>query len=77
MFNLQGAGLLQARAALQPGSVQSRFGFLQLVQGLLDLCLRAVTRVDQTQAEVPDRLDSLSAGVNLSLEIQLGESGVR
>lgn len=30
-----------------------------------------MTRADQTQAEVPDRVDALSAGVDLCLEIQL------
>lgn len=36
--NLQCASLLQRRVAVQPGSVQTGFSFLQLVQTLLDLC---------------------------------------
>lgn len=69
VHHLQGSGLLQGRAAVQPGSVQSGFGFLQLVQGLLDLCLRTVAGPDQTQTEVPNRVDALGTGVDLRLKI--------
>ena len=65
--HLQGSGLLEGRVALQPGSVESRCCFLQPVQGVLDLCVEAVTRPDETVTKVTNGVDALGAGFDLRL----------
>lgn len=69
--DLQGPSPLKHRGAAQPGSVQSSFGFLQLVQSLLDLCLRSMPGPDQPETKVPDIVDALGTGVDLRLETHI------